>query len=91
MNIDAALVIQLYGKTFDEGLRVLYEFFGQLMRETSRDMFFLENGTDQMFRKEGDNLIINNCLNKYQKQYFTQELLNLLNHAYVEMNLSISQ
>lgn len=37
------------------------------MREIKGDMFFLENGDYQLFRKEGQILIINNNLDQYQK------------------------
>ncbi|WP_055107055.1 hypothetical protein [Paenibacillus ihumii] len=88
MDIDTELRIQLYGKTFYEGLEVLFKAIGILMREIKGDMFFLENGTDQLFRKSGDILIINNDLDQYQKKYLTKKLIDLLCHPYIEKNLS---
>ncbi|GAA0137034.1 hypothetical protein YSY43_38750 [Paenibacillus sp. YSY-4.3] len=88
MNIDTELRIQLFGKTFYEGLEVLFKVIGTLMREIKGDMFFLENGDYQLFRKEGQILIINNNLDQYQKKYYTKELIDLLCHPYIEKNLS---
>lgn len=88
IDIDSELRIQLYGKTFYEGLEVLFKTIGILMKEIKEDMFFLENGTDQLFRKDGDILTINNDLDQYQKKYLTEKLLRLLCHPYIEKNLT---
>ncbi|MOA51214.1 hypothetical protein D3C78_1743330 [compost metagenome] len=58
------------------------------MKEIKEDMFFLENGTDQLFRKDGDILTINKDLDQYQKKYLTEKLLRLLCHPYIEKNLT---
>lgn len=36
------------------------------------DMVFVENGTDHLFRKDNDNVIVNTNLDQYQKKYLSK-------------------
>lgn len=78
LGINAEIRIQLFGKSFEEGLDILFRIFGNILMAFNPDMVFVENGTDQLFRKENDNLIINTNLDQYQKKYLTTELINHL-------------
>lgn len=88
MNIDTEISIQLITKTYEEGIRALFEVFGKLLKKIKGDMVLEENGSRQLFMKKGDVLIVNTKLHEYQKQIMTKELLNLLSHPYIEKDLS---
>lgn len=88
MNIDTEISIQLIAKTYVEGLEVLFKVFGKLIKKIQGDMVFEENGSRQLFRKEGDVLIVNTNLHPYQKQTMTEVLLGFLDFPYIEMDLS---
>ncbi|MNW64705.1 hypothetical protein D3C74_430090 [compost metagenome] len=51
-------------------------------------MVFLENGTDQLFRKENDTVIVNTNLDQYQKNYLSNRIIDSLKYPYIEKDLS---
>lgn len=87
MEINAEIGIQLFGKSFEKGLEVLFNIFGNMLMTFNPDMVFVENGTDQLFRKENDTVIINTKLDHYQKKYLSNKIINLLRfpHIYQEL------
>ncbi|WP_341281080.1 hypothetical protein [Paenibacillus sp. FSL H8-0537] len=87
MEINAEIGIQLFGKTLEEGLDVLFQIFGNILIEFNPDMVFVENGTDQLFRKENDNVIINTDLDQYQKKYLSSKLINYLKTPFIYKEL----
>ncbi len=88
MEINAEIGIQLFGKSFEEGLEVLFKIFGNILKEFNPDMVFVENGTDQLFRKENDTVIINKKLDQYQEKYLSNEIISLLKFPYIYQDLS---
>ncbi|MGN7942146.1 hypothetical protein [Metabacillus sp. 22489] len=88
MEINAEVGIQLFGKSFEEGLEVLFKIFGNILKEFNPDMVFVENGTDQLFRKENDTVIINEKLDQYQEKYLSNEIISLLKFPYIYQDLS---
>ncbi|WP_254329023.1 hypothetical protein [Paenibacillus sp. MZ03-122A] len=87
MEIDTEIGIQLFGKTFEEGLEVLFQIFSGILIAFNPDMVFVENGTDQLFRKENDTVIINTELDQHQKKYLSSTLINLLRLPYLYKEL----
>ncbi|MEC2077043.1 hypothetical protein [Metabacillus fastidiosus] len=87
IDVNVCIRVQLFGNTFYQGLESLFKVMGKLMREISGNLLFLENGSDQLLRKESDQLIVNNDLDQYQIKYLTTSLLSLLDHPYIEENL----
>lgn len=57
------------------------------MKLVEGNLLFLENGSDQLLRKENGQLIVKNDLDHYQIKYLTKSLLSLLDHSYVKHNL----
>lgn len=88
MNINAEIGIQLFGNSFEEGLQVLFKIFGKILMNFNPDMVFVENGTDQLFRKENATVIINTELDQYQKKYLSSKIINLLGFPYIFQELS---
>ncbi|RJG21447.1 hypothetical protein DQX05_21490 [Paenibacillus thiaminolyticus] len=88
MEINAEIGIQLFGKSFEKGLQVLFNIFGNILLAFNPDMVFVENGTDQLFRKENDTVIINTKLDQYQKKYLSNKIINLLRFPYIYQELS---
>lgn len=52
------------------------------------NLLLLENGSDQLIRKENDILIVNAELDQYQLIYLSKNLLELLDYSYIERKLS---
>ncbi|CAM3417430.1 MULTISPECIES: hypothetical protein [Paenibacillus] len=88
MEINAEIGIQLFGKSFEKGLEVLFNIFGNILAAFNPDMVFVENGTDQLFRKENDTVIINTRLDQYQTKYLSNEMINLLRLPHIYQELS---
>lgn len=89
MEINTEIRIQLFGKSFEKGLEVLFNIFGNILAAFTPDMVFVENGTDQLFRKENDTVIINTKLDQYQTKYLSNEMINLLRLPHIYQELSI--
>jgi hypothetical protein len=87
MEINVEIEIQLFGKLFEEGLEVLFKIFGNILLAFNTDMVFVENGTDQIFRKENATLIINTKLDQYQKKYLSNKIITLLRFPYIFQEL----
>ncbi|MGP3787862.1 hypothetical protein B2I21_18525 [Chryseobacterium mucoviscidosis] len=87
MGINVEIGIQLFGKLFEEGLEVLFKIFGNILMSFNPDMVFVENGTDQIFRKENATVIINTKLDQYQKKYLSNKLISLLRFPYIFQEL----
>ncbi|MGV2881901.1 hypothetical protein [Paenibacillus sp. AD87] len=83
MGINVEIGIQLFGKLFEEGLEVLFKIFGNILMSFNPDMVFVENGTDQIFRKENTTVIINTKLDQYQKKYLSNKIITLLRFPYI--------
>ncbi|OME92752.1 hypothetical protein BK123_12780 [Paenibacillus lautus] len=64
----------------------MFNIFGNMLMAFNPDMVFVENGTDQLFRKENGTVIINTKLGQYQKKYLSNKIINLLRfpHIYQE-------
>jgi hypothetical protein len=88
MKINTEISVQLFGKTFYEGLEVLFQTIGKILKSFNPDMVFLENGTDQLFRKENDTVIVNTNLDQYQKNYLSNRIIDSLKYPYIEKDLS---
>ncbi|WP_144390592.1 hypothetical protein MKY24_19355 [Paenibacillus sp. FSL P2-0322] len=88
MKINAEIGIQLFGKLFEEGLEVLFKIFGNILMVFNPDMVFVENGTDQIFRKENATVIINTKLDQYQKKYLSNKIITSLRYPYIFEQLS---
>lgn len=82
MEINVEIGIQLFGKLFSEGLEVLFKIFGNMLIAFNPDMVFVENGTDQIFRKEDATVIINSKLDQYQQKYLSDKMITLLRLPY---------
>ena len=87
MEINVEIGIQLFGKLFEEGLEVLFKIFGNILLAFNPDMVFVENGTDQIFRKENATVIINTKLDQYQKKYLSNKIITLLRFPYIFQEL----
>lgn len=83
MEINAEIGFQLLGKLFDEGLEMLFKIFGHILMAFNPDMVFVENGIDQIFRKENATVIINTKLDKYQENYLSNKIIFLLQFPYI--------
>lgn len=88
LNVNQCIRIQLFGNTFYQGLEYLFKVIGKIINKIDGNLLFLENGSDQLLRKENGQLIVNNDLNQYQKRYLTKSLLGVLDHSYIEDRLS---
>lgn len=87
INVNVTIRVQLFGNSFYDGLKNLFKVIGKLMKLVDGNLLFLENGSDQLLRKESGQLIVKNDLDHYQIKYLTKSLLRLLDHPYVEHNL----
>ncbi|MNI50559.1 hypothetical protein D3C73_1052260 [compost metagenome] len=87
LGINAEIDIQLFGKTFEEGIEVLFNIFGNILVAFNPDMVFVENGTDQIFRKENATVIINTKLDQYQKKYLSNKIITLLQFPFIFQEL----
>ncbi|MCK6269766.1 hypothetical protein [Paenibacillus silvae] len=83
MEINVEIGIQLFGKLFEAGLEVLFRIFGNILCAFNPDLVFVENGTDQIFRKEDTTVIINTKLDQYQRKYLSSYLITLLRYPYI--------
>jgi len=82
LNINTELRIQLFRQSFEEGLSVLFRIFGALLNAFNPDMVFLENGTDLLFKKEHDQVLVNTNLDPYQRKYLSPALIESLQLPY---------
>ncbi|MBP2111110.1 hypothetical protein [Paenibacillus silagei] len=87
LGINTEIRIQLFGKLFEEGLEMLFKIFGSILMAFNPDMVFVENGTDQIFRKENATVIINTKLDQYQKKYLSNKIITLLRTPYIFQEL----
>jgi len=69
------------------GKSSLFEVIGKLLKQCGGNLLFLENGSNQLLRKENGQLIVNSDLDQYQIKYLTPSLLSLLDHPYIERKL----
>lgn len=88
LDVNTCIRIQLFGNTFDRGIILLFKIIGKLLKECSGNLLFLENGSDQLLRKEHGQLIVNSDLDQYQMKYLIPSLLSLLEHSYIEGELN---
>ncbi|PAD73229.1 hypothetical protein [Paenibacillus campinasensis] len=88
IDIDICIRVQLFGNTFDQGIKSLFKVIGSLLKQCGGNLLFLENGSDQLLRRENGQLIVNSDLDQYQIKYLTPNLLSLLDHSYIEGELS---
>lgn len=88
-NLDVSICIrvQIFGNTFNQGLESFFKIMGKIMKLYGGNLLFLENGSDQLLRKENGQLIVNNDLDQYQIKYLSTGLLSLLHHPYSEKKL----
>ncbi|MEK4522404.1 hypothetical protein MKX96_12340 [Psychrobacillus sp. FSL W7-1493] len=87
IDVNVSIRVQLFGNTFYQGIEVLFKVIGNLMRQVGGNLLFLENGSDQLLRKENGQLIINSDLDQYQLKYITKGLLSFLEHSYIKEKL----
>lgn len=87
LDVNVCIRVELFGDTFYQGIEVLFKVIGNLMRQVDGNLLFLENGSDQLFRKENGQLIVNSDLDQYQVKYLTESLLSLLEKSYIEEKL----
>ncbi|OMD44690.1 hypothetical protein BSK65_29495 [Paenibacillus odorifer] len=66
---------------------MLFKIFGNILLDFNPDMVFVENGTDQIFRKENATVIINTKLAQYQKKYLSNKIITLLRFPYIFQEL----
>ncbi|WP_339310601.1 hypothetical protein [Paenibacillus sp. FSL M7-0896] len=88
IDVNICIRVQLFGNTLDQGLEILLKFIGKILKQYVGNLLFLEDGSDQLIRKQNGQLIINSDLNQYQVKYLTPSLLNLLDHSYVKEKLT---
>lgn len=87
LRINNCVTIQLFGKTFDQGLAILFTIFGDIAKTIAENMLFIENGEFQVFRKQQNKLIINTDLDEYREVYFTDSLFSNLDYPYEQAKL----
>jgi len=87
LDVNTCIRVQLFGNTFDHGIKSLFKVIGKLIEQSSGNLLFLENGSDQLLRKENGQLIVNSDLDQYQIKYLTPNLISLLNHSFIERKL----
>ncbi|WP_434752751.1 hypothetical protein [Paenibacillus amylolyticus] len=86
--LNVCIRIQLFGRTFNDGIGHLFKVISKLMKDAEENLLFLEDGSTQLLRMENGSLTVNNRLDKYQTKYFTPSLLSILNYPYIEKELS---
>ncbi|MBR2564894.1 MAG: hypothetical protein IKE29_09740 [Paenibacillus sp.] len=87
LDVNYCIRGQLFGSTFYQGLEALIKVIGEFMKQSGGNLLLLENGSDQLLRKENGQLIVNSDLNQHQIKYLTPSLLSLLDHTYIERKL----
>lgn len=87
LDVNVGIRVQLFGNTFYQGLEFLFRIMGTYMKQFNGNLLFLENGSDQLLRKENGQLFVNHDLDPYQIKYLTKSLLRLLEHPYIEEKL----
>lgn len=87
LDVNICIRVQLFGNTYYQGLESLFKVMGKFMKQCDGNLLFLENGSDQLLRKENGQLIVNSDLDQYQIKYLTPSLLSLLDHSYIERKL----
>lgn len=87
LDVNVCIRVQLFGITFNQGIEILFKVIGHLMRQFDGNLMLLENGSDQILRKENGQLIVNNDLDQYQIKYLTQRLLSFLEHSFIKEKL----
>lgn len=88
LALNVCIRIQLFGRTFNDGIGHLFKVISKLVKVTEGNLLFLEDGSTQLLRMENGSLTVNNRLDKYQIKYFTSSLLSILNYPYIEKELS---
>jgi hypothetical protein len=88
LALNVCITIQLFGRTFNDGIGHLFKVISKLMKDTKGNLLFLEDGSTQLLRMEKGLLTVNNRLDEYQTKFFIPDLLRLLNHPYIEKELS---
>ncbi|GGI18061.1 hypothetical protein [Gottfriedia solisilvae] len=89
LYVNKTIRILVFGNSFKLGLNYLFEVIGKLIKVVKGNLLLLENGSDQLIRKEKDILVINSELNEYQSKYLSKNLIKLLDYPYIEKKLSI--
>ncbi|GIO91377.1 hypothetical protein [Paenibacillus lactis] len=87
LDVNICIRVQLFGNTFDQGITPFFKVIGKLLKQCGGNLLFLENGSDQLLRKENSQLIVNSDLDQYQIKCLTPSLLSLLDHSYIERKL----
>lgn len=87
IDVNVCIRVQLFGNTFYQGVELLLKVMGNFMKQIGGNLLFLENGSDQLLRKENGQLIVNNDLDQYQIKYLTTNRLSLLDHSYIQGKL----
>ncbi|OAB42113.1 hypothetical protein [Paenibacillus glacialis] len=87
LDVNICIRGQLFGNTFYQGLESLFKVMGKFIKQCGGNLLLLENGSDQLLRKENGQLIVNSDLDQYQIKYLTPSLLSLLDHSYIEEKL----
>jgi hypothetical protein len=88
LNVNVCIRTQLFGSTFSEGIEHIFRIISRLIKHTEGNLLFLEDGSTQLLRMENGLLTVNNQLDEYQTKYLTSSLLLLLDHPYIEKELS---
>lgn len=58
LNVNVCIRVQLFNQTFVQGLEYLFKVIGKLMKRVPGNLLFLENGSEQILRKENSKLIV---------------------------------
>ncbi|PZD92887.1 hypothetical protein DNH61_02465 [Paenibacillus sambharensis] len=87
LDVNVCIRVQLFGNTFEQGIKYLFKVIEQLLKQCGGNLLFLDNGSDQLLRKKDGQLIVNSDLNQYQIKYLTPSLLGLLGHSYIKEKL----
>ncbi|WP_405143253.1 hypothetical protein MHI48_05190 [Paenibacillus sp. FSL H7-0942] len=88
LDVNVCIRTQLFGSTFSEGIEHIFSIISKLIKHTSGNLLFLEDGSTQILRMENGLLAVNNRLDEYQTKYLTPSLLLLLDRPYIEKELS---
>ncbi|WP_235218606.1 hypothetical protein [Paenibacillus sp. FSL R7-269] len=88
LDVNVCIRIQLFGSTFYQGLELLFKIMGRLISHIDGNLLFLEDGSAQLLRMEKGQLLVNKALDPYQTKYLTTSLLSLLDHPYLEKEMS---
>ncbi|WP_340015845.1 hypothetical protein [Paenibacillus sp. FSL K6-1318] len=88
LDVNVCIRTQLFGSTFSEGIEHIFRIISKLIKHTEGNLLFLEDGSTQLLRMENSLLTVNNQLDEYQTKYLTSSLLLLIDHPYIEKELS---